>query len=96
MKVIEAVEIEDFLQGDDIGIHFFQKPGRQPAVDRVQTPVFGNVGIPCTVEPVVATNTFEPEILNIQCCDKHDDDTIAQSCSVRKTRISWFIFVDRP
>jgi hypothetical protein len=96
VKVIEAVEIEDFLQGDDIGIHFFQKPGCQPAVDRVQTPAFGNFGIPGTVEPVSAINTFEPEILDIQCCDKHDDDTIAQSRGVRKTRISGFILVDSP
>ena len=35
VKVIEAVEIEDFLQGDDIGVHSLQKLTGQSAIDRV-------------------------------------------------------------
>ena len=59
------VEIEDFLQGDDIGVHLLQKLARQSAIHRVQTPVFGNVGIPSAMESILAVNTSEPEILNI-------------------------------
>ena len=65
VKVIEAVEIEDFLQGDNIGVHLLQKLARQSAIDRVQAPVFRNVGIPSTMESILAVNTLESEILNI-------------------------------
>ena len=40
------------------------------------------------MESILAIDTLEPEVLNIQCCDKHDDDTIAQSQGFTKSWIS--------
>ena len=40
------------------------------------------------MESILAINVLEPEVLNIQCCDKHDDERIAQSQGFRKSWIS--------